>query len=159
MKRRRNTAGYVAPSGLRGYRSRRRRNSVGVLERRNPIPPGRYWMDPTGNPAIDKVDAWLAEHNTTVVLTASEYDDGEQGRVFKDPPTQFVIFEVKQPTPSNGLPSFPNVAPPEIQSMADTVRRPPPEKIPGILDTLAMPFEGAGLLLALWVLYEISKER
>jgi hypothetical protein len=140
-------------------RARRRRTRVGVLERRNPIPAGRYWMDATGDPAIDKLDAWLVAHTDTVRVVTSEFDRGSAGPFSNPTPVQFVIFQVSAPTRSDGLPSYPNIATPDIQTSADTVQRPPPETMPSVLDVLAIPFEGAGMLLALWVFYELTKDR
>jgi hypothetical protein len=138
-------------------RRRRRRNRVGVLERRNPIPAGRYWIAAIGNGAIDKLNQWLVVNKDTLRLRTSEFDPGEAGP-FTDPtPTEFVIFEILSPTPANGLPAYPNIATPDVQTMADTVQRPEPEKMPGLLDVLETPFEGVGIVLALWVLYELTK--
>jgi hypothetical protein len=128
-----------------------------VLERRNPIPVGRYWIDVVGNPAIDKLDMWLVAHKDSVVLRTSEFDPGEAGAFSNPVPEQFVIFDLTAPTPTNGLPVYPNVATPDVQSRADTVQRPPPEEMPGLLDSIEKPFEYAGVLLAIWVLYELTR--
>ncbi len=138
-------------------RARSRRARVGVLERRNPIPLGRYWIDAVGDTAIDKLDAWLVAHKDSVRLITSEFDKGEAGAFTNPTPVQFVIFDLLQATPSNGLPSYPNVATRDVQSLADTVQRPPPEEMLSFGDALLKPFEGAGVLLALWVLYELTK--
>ncbi len=136
---------------------RRRRTRVGVLERRNPVPTGRYWISVIGNPAIDKLDAWLVEHKDSVRLTASEFDPGEAGAFANPVPQQFVIFQLLKPTPLNGLPVYPNVATPDVQTLADTVQRPEPEEMPSLLDSIEKPFEYAGVVLALWVLYELTR--
>jgi hypothetical protein len=160
MKRaRRMKPNYSAPSGLHGFgpTRRRRRHRIGVLERRNPIPTGRYWIDAMGNAAIDKLDAWLVANKATLRLATSEYDPGEAGAFTNPMPAQFVIFEVLSPTPANGLPAYPNVATPSVQTRADTVQRPEPEEMPSLLDAIEAPFKGAGVLLALWVLYELTR--
>jgi hypothetical protein len=127
-----------------------RRNVVGVLERRNPIPPGRYWIDALGDPAMDKLNNWLVAHRSTLRLLASEYEKGEAGPFSNPVPSEWALFEVVQPTPLDGLPSFPTVATPGVTSRGDTVQRPDVEQ-PWDFGG-GGGFGGLGVLVLLWLL-------
>lgn len=92
---------------------------VGALERRNPLPPGRYWIDlfEKDSPAWL---AWRARNNVKIEVTE---------HFSSDPVRDFIIFRVDAPVPWEG-PGFPTIAPASVQSSSDTLDRPPPEKDP-----------------------------
>lgn len=66
-----------------------------MLERRNPLPVGRYWLD-VFEPNIP---AWSAWSTGKVKVRASEYFAGSDASVFSDkqPARQWVLFEVAKP--------------------------------------------------------------
>ena len=126
-----------------------------ALERRNPIPRGRYWLAAVDQQAILWFDTWLRQHDTTVRVVKREQHEGtfgfglEPGAVLWDTSTwqwgavghsQWVwyLFDVLEPTPRwtagvKGLGAFPNVVKsaanptaPAIATAADTVQRPKP---------------------------------
>ena len=96
-------------------------HETGVLERRNPLPAGRYWKD------IFEADAeafgeWLKDNHETVKVRTTEHIDG-------DPPRDWLLFEVTAPTMWDG-PGYPDIATANVHTSADTVQRPDPEKDP-----------------------------
>jgi hypothetical protein len=102
---------------------------VGAMERANPLPAGRYWVDVFTLQEAAFQD-WLKRNKANVMVTTTEsYDpiDGNPGRVWR-------LFEVRTPVTWEG-PGFPTIATPEIKTSEDTVQRPPPTKDP--LDKLS----------------------
>ena len=96
---------------------------VGVLERRSPLPPGRYWITVTSSDsAPDRMThflQWTASNAQTVIVDKTEPLGGGVNGLF-------CIFTVLQPTAWDARQfGFPNVAGPEIQTSDDTVQRPP----------------------------------
>jgi len=96
---------------------------VGVLERRQPLPPGRYWITVTSAPnAPDRMThflQWTAANAQTVIVDKTEPLGGGVNGVF-------CIFTVLQKTTWDAKQfGFPNVAGPEVQTADDTVQRPP----------------------------------
>ena len=92
-------------------------------ERRNPLPPGRYWITAAGPQKIQAFEAWHTafsafvkiEHEQLVPATSSQ------------PTINFYIFSTS--TPLSWLArelGFPNLAPPSINTMADTALTPAP---------------------------------
>lgn len=124
-----------------------------AVERRNPLPPGRYWVDVFDRVALSGPFAgtneqqsfreWLKAFSFTLHVEATETHDS-------DPPRDWYLFRVEQPTPWLG-PGFPTIATPDVKSSADTVQRPDPEKDPldsGLFDTGARGLLLIGGLLA-----------
>lgn len=102
---------------------------VGAMERTNPLPAGRYWVDVFA-PQEDAFQAWLQKNKANVAVTTTEtFDpiDGYPGRVWR-------LFEVSAPVTWEG-PGFPTIAGADVQTAADTVQRPDPQKDP--LDKLS----------------------
>jgi hypothetical protein len=127
-----------------------------ALERRNPVPIGRYWVDVfdqvSTHPATKGQNTqtafrdWLRRNASTVKSESTQSFDSKPAR-------DFYIFRVTAPTPWEG-PGFPEVAPAAVQSSADTAQRPDPEKDP--LDQLGDALGSAsstwsGLVLAVGV--------
>lgn len=126
-----------------------------TIERRNPLPVGRYWVDVIGDDAIRKFDGWLVQHSFTVHVEKTQHDDGSilMGR----PPSNWVLFSVESPTKWEG-PGLPTVASPDVRSKDDTVQKPPPEPDP--LSSFSDFFSGgAGPLIALGLLWWLSQKR
>jgi hypothetical protein len=107
-----------------------------TLERKNPLPVGRYWVDvPSGDlPAFQQ---WLAERPSQIHVdgTAERLSYNwlnNLGGAFGANVTWYV-FKVLSPVPWFG-PGYPTIATADIVSIDDTVQRPPPE--PGFLDQM-----------------------
>jgi len=101
---------------------------VGVVERRQPLPPGRYWITVTNSAnAPERIAhflAWAESNRQTVIVDKKEPLGGIVDGLF-------AIFTVLQKTTWDARQfGFPNVAGPEIQQASDTVQR-PPEPTPG----------------------------
>jgi hypothetical protein len=105
-----------------------------ALERRNPLPPGRYWLDlfpplAAGRPDGQKRFAeWVREHSGAVMVESTESFN-------TSPPRQFVIFRTSRDVPwgnemgaAVGFPTkAPSSGPGAVRSSDDTVQRPSPE--------------------------------
>ncbi len=104
-----------------------------ALERRNPVPVGRYWID-VQNSKTDEFNGFLASHSKSIHTDTTEGDSSEEGG------TTFYIFKVL--TPVTWLPvnfGFPTIAGPEVKSKSDTVQRPdlPKNPLDDLDDTLS----------------------
>jgi len=87
------------------------------LERRNPIPPGRYWIDVVGKENIADFGAWILEMQGAVRLVTS------QEETEADPPTLWALFEVpegRSPFIDQQKFGFPTTAPEGVSSREDT---------------------------------------
>jgi hypothetical protein len=109
-----------------------------ALERRSPLPPGMYWLDVLGDKRAAFID-WRRANKTTVRVRSTEaFPEPAPGR-------DWYKFEVLQPTPWEATRfGFPNIiaSTDKIDSSADTVQRPDPEKDP--LDKLGDALSSAG---------------
>lgn len=124
-----------------GERPVRMAMSAGKLEKSNPLPVGRYWID-VFEAKKSVWDAWLATANIAsdptsytgpsdrVQVEKIEYyepfeDDGKEY-----PGRYWILFKVVQPTPWGTLMAeqigWPNTAPVNIQTSDDTVQKPDP---------------------------------
>lgn len=103
--------------------------AAGALERTNPLPAGRYWVD-VFSPDADAFGAWLSSNKATVHVVATEhFEKNDAG-----PPRDWYLFQVLAPTPWAG-PGFPTIAAPTVTSSSDTATRPDPT--PDTLSTAA----------------------
>jgi hypothetical protein len=110
-----------------------------TLERRNPLPPGRYWMSLLGEQSQEftaGVKGLNASHPDLVRIVATNHHDAnETGN--NEAAYDWVLFTVG----GNGavwdhdLIGTPNIAGPEITQESDTIQRPAPEK--DVLDKLS----------------------
>lgn len=107
-----------------------------MIERKRPLPIGRYWVDVSARNRI-AWDAWVkfngeAQRAHGEVAQHFEAADGAESR-------DFYIFNTTEPTvwPDAELGFAPNVAGPEIKSYEDVIQKPPPAEP---LD----PFRGVG---------------
>jgi hypothetical protein len=138
-------------------------------ERRNPLPPGRYWIAVTsrGNSELDHFRQWAAANPSRVKVERSEPIGGgtSNGAFFIFSIVRLpVTFDVKQF-------GFPNVAGDDIQSAADTVQRPPvPTPASVTTDALGDIFGGitraldafdprAKVVLAIGALYLLTRDK
>ncbi len=113
-----------------------RRRDVGVVERRNPLPVGRYWVDVFEKDAASFA-AWLAAHKADVRVRTTQHFDTTPAR-------DWVLFEVVRPVDWQG-PGLPDVATGDVVASSDTVQRPPPEK--DALQKISDAFSGSGTAL------------
>ena len=124
-----------------------------AIERRSPIPVGRYWVDCQGNPAITQFDIWRRSYSTVVV-------EETEGDTTGDNPEQFVIFHLTAPTMrweqmAGGI-GFPTVAPASVQSKADAMKVP---TTPGIFDSLeSMLNDSSTLLLVVAAVFLLTRK-
>jgi hypothetical protein len=87
------------------------------LERRNPIPPGRYWIDVIGKENIDDFGAWIIEMQGAVRLVTSTEDTESE------PPQLWALFEVpegRSPFLDQQKFGFPTTAPEGVKNKEDT---------------------------------------
>lgn len=121
-----------------------------AIERRNPLPVGRYWVDivePKTGGVLLKFDAWLARNSSKVKVVKRE----QKGTTLWSLDTSgkrydWVLFDVLSPvewprTSGFGLPTIvqsptaPTAAP--VTSSADTVQRPPEPTISSVFEGFA----------------------
>ena len=133
---------------------------VGVVERRQPLPPGRYWVTVTSSDsAPDRMThflQWTASNAQTVIVDKTESAGLKVNGLF-------CIFTVLQPTAWDAQQfGYPNVAGPEIQTSDDTVQRPPVPTAGGMISDLIGDFFASpiGRLAAVGALaYLLTRER
>jgi hypothetical protein len=140
------------------------------MERRNPLPPGRYWQD-IFQSNWDAFHAWLATNKDSVhVDTTESFDSAAAPDMSSQTQArEFYIFTVSVPVQWDQTHwGFPTIADAGVKSSADTVDRPPPELNP--LDALSNALPSAqGLVnsittmvfvaLAVLVVVVVSKHR
>ena len=98
--------------------------NLGALERHNPVPPGKYWVDVFEQDSSAFYD-WLAANRAAVHVDATESFPSNDG----GPAREWYLFTVGSPVQWKG-PGFPTIAEPNVTSSADTAQRPDPEKDP-----------------------------
>lgn len=127
-----------------GALTRRFRNKShgGILQKQNPLPVGRYWIDVFEDGIPDWI-GWSGGNLATVHVEKTEFYKGTNkilevlGWVYPwvpgdntvVPDRAFIIFNVSSPT-NWGVEAelgWPNIAPPNIQTSDDTVKKPVPE--------------------------------
>jgi hypothetical protein len=126
-----------------------------ALERRRPLPAGRYWLDVFPKNAI-QWQTWseaMTKMGSATVETTEHYPSVDGA-----PEHDFVIFSTSGPNvawEAAGLPS-PTVAPSNITTSDDTATKPPPE--PSALEQLGKTAEGltTGLKVAVGVVVVVS---
>lgn len=122
-----------------------------ALERRNPLPPGRYWVDIL-TPKLTSFELMLEREKDNVVVETREYNPNSSN--FNASTTTF-LFRNARPFPWQQGWSLPNRAGTEVQTPADTLQRPAPE--PGPIEQISSMLDdaktGAVALLALWFLF------
>lgn len=120
---------------------------VGALERRNPVPPGKYWFDTfeTIEPNEAFFQDWLRRNKGNVaVLTTETFPENAGG-----PARTWRLFEVRAPV--NWEPKgFPTIAAPGTETSEDTGQRPDPEMDP--IDKLTEFYGGGTAKTAFWVI-------
>jgi len=115
------------------------------LERRNPLPPGRYWQD-IFKPQFSAFDNWLVRNRDHLDVLTTEHFDAP-GIEITDPAgfgtteRQWILFRVIEPVKWEG-PGLPTIATDDIRSSGDTERPTddivPPNDAGGIFKVAAL---------------------
>lgn len=151
--------------------------AIGALERRSPLPPGRYWQDIFEKQARDW-SAWVLPNidaGTVKILKDEHFKadplrDGSwlpdvlaPGSPGKIAERSWFLFEVLKPVdwPATKL-GFPTIAHPEVKSSADTALNPPgptplDEIGEGLKDVLVPVATLGGLYLGIKLLLALRK--
>jgi hypothetical protein len=118
-------------------------HGVGALERANPLPPGRYWVDvfETDSPNFS---TWLAANKGAVSIVSTEHFDANAGGPARD----WVLFQVSTPVAWQG-PGFPTIADASVTSSSDTAQRPDPT--PDVSTTLEQGIQKLGGSSSGWI--------
>lgn len=131
-----------------------------ALEKRNPVPPGVYWIDVWGDNRAKFLE-WTALPTIQVRKTRSyeAIDDW--------PARDWLLFEVVTPTAWPNLKGigFPTIAPKGLQTEAeDTAQRPDPPKpsdylpsFSGFGKVLLVAAGAAGSVGAVWLIYKLAR--
>jgi hypothetical protein len=104
-----------------------------TVERKSPIPAGRYYVDAEGDEAITQFDLWRRMYSSNILVEDVESD------LQANTPSAFYIFTLYKPTErwsqdAKGL-GLPNVAPPDVKSKSDVYQVPTVET-PDLLDAI-----------------------
>jgi len=127
-----------------------------MIERRNPLPPGTYWVDVFAKDEM-AFNTWLGKHSDSVsVIRAEQHPDA-------DPPWNWMLFKVSKPVPWEG-PGLPTVGEGEANS-EETVDKPktrtPTEEAEHLIheagDAVKTGLTLAGLGIAGLLLYKVLK--
>jgi hypothetical protein len=113
--------------------------SVGALERKNPLPPGRYWQNFIGRTQIEAWNAWALKNQSSLRVINSE--DQLPG-VDRPEHIFWVLFQTSAPLEWPGVTmGFPTIATADIATASDTASVPP---TPTSAEILADAFEKIG---------------
>lgn len=102
------------------------------LERKNPLPIGRYWVD-VFEKQFAAFDAWLEKNrDKTDVITQENFEGGGLPFDRKNdfPPRRWYLFEVLEPVRWEG-PGLPTIATPNVKNSQDT-EKPTDEIVPPV---------------------------
>lgn len=135
-----------------------------ALERRQPLPPGRYWINVIGKPHELLFQGWALAFRDHVRFEKDELTPEigppvpMPGAPIVRPQVHWYLFTTDTPLvwlgPSLG---FPNIAGPEVQKMDDTIQAPGPT--PGFFDGFSFDGMGAYLLIAALVYFGMGKSK
>lgn len=115
------------------------------LERSNPLPPARYWVNVPPESTAD-FDQWLQANAANLHVDSTSALDGGWN---------WVLFTATAPVPWNG-PGLPDIADASVRTYADTITSPPvTDPASSLVSTLETDARylaiGAFALLALYV--------
>ena len=118
-----------------------------TIERRQPLPAARYWIDLRPG-TLDAFRAWVTANPTRIAAERFEAVESADNGV------TWALFRVLKPTRFDSRTfGFPTVATPDIEHAADTVQRPPPQNASTFLADM---FSGSGLLVGLVLLAVVT---
>lgn len=89
-----------------------------AIERRNPLPAGRYWID-VFDPKRNDFRVWLSQHKDQITIEQTKEYLAEHGTWY--------LFTTHEDIQWDG-PGFPTIATEEVHTQADTGEKGPPEK-------------------------------
>ena len=123
--------------------------SIGALQRDNPLPPGRYWIDVFGEDLQSQFSRWNLDNASSVRVVAVEHFEAIGGFKSRD----WILFDVSLPTDWDAVMfGFPNIViGDEIQTSDDTVQKPPDKpnwwENPELLSGPTIPLIGGAVVL------------
>lgn len=110
-----------------------------AIERRNPLPVGRYWFDVVERD-WPKADAWTAANRANVKVERVD----QTPKSSSSPATRWMLFRVTSPAPWDTRLGFPTIATADVKQPSDTATNPP---TPGVFDSFpSLPTTAAALL-------------
>lgn len=123
-----------------------------ALQKQDPLPPGRYWIDVFGDEHRVLFEAWVTLHDVHVETSEERAGDDNTPRSW------FFLFTTTTEVPWRMAPvlGWPTIADPGVQSSDDTSTA--PEAKQAVQDEAWSSFATAGLggigiaLLLLWLL-------
>lgn len=137
-----------------------------ALERRDPVPPGRYYVFFEADEA-STWQAWATAHADRVRTIAVEsqtvspdspiWATTPTGQIVKEHVGDWVLFDVTAPVPwvKLGLPTI--VTDPRVRSTRDVYKLPAPEPDVGPLDKLAAGLDLLGTLALLGGIFVVGR--
>lgn len=112
-----------------------------AIERKNPLPVGKYWVD-VFDPHINDFKDWLDKNKDSVIIDKQEYYIARDNY----PQRNWYLFHNTAPVDWQG-PGFPTIAEQETHTSEDTAQKPPPE--PSGVEVIEDAFSKAGNILTL----------
>lgn len=126
--------------------------AVGAVERRNPLPPGRYWVDVFWSKR-GAFTAWLSKNAASIKVVNVESYPGDMDAGYEA--REWYLFQVLSPVAWEG-PGLPTVAGSGVTTSDDTVQKPPPESpgdyLPKLPSAEKLGFTAAAVGLGLFAL-------
>lgn len=128
-----------------------------AIERSNPIPVGRYWVDATSPVAVQQFANWAQAHAASVKIEKVDDEDSPIS-VWSTRKTAFCIFRVTSPTLRWGILTgglgLPNIAGSKVQRRTDIEPPPAEPKTPldDMADSISNALSSAATLLFLGLL-------
>lgn len=120
-----------------------------ALERRQPLPPGRYWVDVVGPDHVKLFDGWLqafAQHITIEEHEVTQPIQSGPNLPPLRPGVEWFLFHTDAPLVWFGsVLGFPTIATPEVKTKADTQTVP---VVPPLFGGLNLDGVGSIVLLA-----------
>lgn len=101
---------------------------TGAIERRNPLPVGKYWVD-VFRKDLSAFEAWGRKNSVKLKVRTIEHFPNDDDALTRD----WILFDVLAPVPWEG-PGLPTIADASVTSSSDTADRPPPT--PGAIDQM-----------------------
>lgn len=99
---------------------------IGAVERHNPLPIGRYWVD-VFDPKTAEFREWIRRNSDKLKIVSTESFPPSLG--YEYPARDWYLFEVISPVEWEG-PGLPTIAGDNVHTSDDTVQRPPPKPDP-----------------------------
>ena len=97
-----------------------------TVERRSPLPPGRYWLDVTGKARIEDFEGYLSTTaRSAIAVERREDTDVPTPQITRVEKQRWYLFRVLKPARwFGGNFGFPTIAHPDVRTRADTATVP-----------------------------------